>query len=278
MRIETSNPLSTDTIKLIQRELRQVYEEKKATTKYSCPMMAKEIQDFWRYELPDEFREAIPYPYRNQTELGLYVEGTKRDNFRKFVMGESKSMQPLRNYAALMWLCSTDVEESKLSASDLSVEQLPGQRRFIATLDTHLYQHASNEPALRPEHFRYSYELSSHPSDCCICFSATQNPHVLAMEMFEIHRGSEESQLVAYEGYVVIRADDTGFALLQSRFNGDSRMYCFIPNGVEIFKEGVLQRFSLIEIGGETIVFTDELDLPVLSFRKSSDVNITEDF
>lgn len=256
--------LSRKKVRAIQKELLRVYEEKKRTvTQYSYGLMAEEIEDFWRQEMPEDIRAALPDVYRELSSPGLYVEGKKNDNFRKFVTGDARSMRTERIIACLIWLSWDQNEYCNWTIEDMDSSAKVTQSKMIGILDAYLFQHADHQPYIDPNCFFTQYQETSNSN--WICFGEFINEHTVEVQYYETHADS----LHVYCGHILIGPDDTGYGFFNSATCGDTKMFGFIPLGREVLNGKRIERFSLVEIGSSACAFEEEPKLTVSMYTVS---------
>lgn len=250
-------------IRRIQSELLRIYRMKCEHVNYSYMLMAKDIQDYWIQEMSEEIKALLPQDIRDLPSPDLHSEDRPTDNFRKFVLGTSRSMKPERLWACFFWLCWDENEYSSWNVSDFFTTRVSN---FISLLDEHLFQNADQEPVLDYSLFEREYVESGETTTHVICFDGMESPHCIRMRFYEEHC----DELRVYFGHLTIGPDDKGFAFLQSAFNGDTRLFCFIPNGSVVFKGSQLKEFSLVEIGSEVSLFQETVQFPTMRFSASN--------
>lgn len=258
--------LPHEQVRIIQRELLKVYEAKREITKYSFKMEAKEIEDFWRQEMPEEIRAALPSQFRDLKSPGLYVEGHSTDNFRKFAVGESSSMKPEKLYACLAWLSWAENEFSSLTIADIAPGLKATQSKIIRLLDEHLFQNSDHEPMITHRHFAPEYEVATNDTGSWICVGSSISEHVLEIRLYEAH--SEE--ILVFNGQLVLGPEDAGYVFMKEMSTGESKMFCFIPQGNDVLQGRKIERFSLVEISSGRGSFRDDIDLPITNYVRAA--------
>lgn len=236
-------------IKLLRDELNAVYKRaQREQADISWKEIAGWIEDAFE-KLSSKERNSIAEPYRKIKSINL--GGT--DSFRKFCIGQTNRMEPIKLIAIDIWLTEKDDEEW----SQLTTEKLKGLKdysRVASSLESYLFENNLDSPALNAEGLigdydgTYCVESSGEraTSEFLLKINKSLNPHILVVEVDEsrVFEGSvlsdfeEETQTETHQyfsGWVVLSPEDNLICYLKNAKTGINSIYYLIAINESVF-------------------------------------------